>query len=172
MTNHDPALPPYVAETLALVGDQNPMEILVGTLPWITDRIDPLTAEALAIPEAPGKWSITQVLAHLADTELAFGWRMRQILTADRPILQAFDENRWAERFDYAAADPVEAYHTFAMLRVQHLQIWESVTPEELERLGIHEQRGPESLGFMRQLIAGHDLRHRRQIDRILNTDI
>ncbi len=172
MTSQDPATPSYVTETLGILGDQDPLEILATTPRWITDHIDNLPESALAIPEGPGKWSITQVLAHLADTELAFGWRVRMILTEDRPLLQAFNETRWAERFDYASADPVEAWHAFAMLRTWNLRIWDSLTPEDLARVGVHEQRGEESLDFLRRFVAGHDLRHRRQISRILDTEI
>lgn len=172
MTSYDPATPSYVNETIALLGDRDPLDILAETPRWITDHIDNLPESALSIPEGPGKWSITQVLAHLADTELAFGWRARLVLTEDRPVLQAFDETRWAERFGYAAADPVEAWHAFAMLRTWNLRVWESATADDLERIGVHAQRGDESFGFLRRLVAGHDLRHRRQILRILNTEV
>ncbi len=170
MTHSDPSTSSYISETLALLGDRDPLDILADMPGWITSRIDDLPEPALSIPEGPGQWSITQVLAHLADTELAFGWRARLLLTEERPLLQAFDEGRWADRFAYADANPVEAFHAFAMLRTWNFRVWASATPLELERIGLHAQRGEESFGFLRRLVAGHDLRHQRQITRILET--
>ncbi len=168
MTHPSPSTPAYVDETLALLGDRDPLTVLDEMIGWLTDHLDDLPESALAVPEAEDRWSITQVLAHLADTEIAFGWRIRLLLTADNPPLTGFDELRWVERFDYAGADPVEAFHAFAMLRSWNLRIYRSITATDLQRRGIHSERGEESLDRVFRMVAGHDLRHRRQIARII----
>jgi hypothetical protein len=158
----------YVDETLALLGDADPVETLDAMPEWLTAHLDDLPESVFGTPEGPGKWSLTQVLAHLADTELAFGWRVRQVLTADRPPLTGFDEGAWVTRFDYAGADPVEAFHAFAMQRSWNMRVYRSITPADLTRIGVHSERGEESLERVLRMIAGHDLRHRRQIERII----
>ena len=161
-------LSPYVTETLALLGDQDPLAILTETPAWISGRVRGLPAATLRTPEAPGKWSLTEVFAHITDAEIAFGWRMRIMLTQENPPLPGFDQGKWLTRFDYANADPTQALHTFIALRTWNLNVWRSVAPEDLARMGMHAERGPESIDRVRRMTAGHDLRHRRQIDRIL----
>jgi hypothetical protein len=109
-----------------------------------------------------------EVITHLIDAEIAYGLRMRMIITETNAPITPYDQGRWVERFNYAGADPDEALATFIALREWNLRVWRTVTSEELERVGLHSARGPESLRLLRALSAGHDLRHRRQIDRIL----
>ncbi|HEY3934185.1 MAG TPA: DinB family protein [Gemmatimonadales bacterium] len=164
-----PAAPGYVAETLALLGTQDPIAILSETPAWLAARIEGRSLAQLRKPEGPGKWSLVQVLSHLADTELAYGWRARMILTASQPPIQGFDQGAWLDRFDYASDDPALALQTFTTLRHWNLRVWRGATsPADLARVGMHSERGPESLDILRRLAAGHDLRHRRQIERLL----
>lgn len=167
MSNPPPSSNSYVTETLALLGDRDPVAVLDEMPEWLTAHLDELSESELGVAEGPGKWSIIQVLAHLADSEIAFGWRVRLILTADRPPLTGYDDRTWVARFDYGHADPAEAFHAFAIQRSWNMRVFESITPEELKRTGIHSERGEESLERVVRLIAGHDLRHRRQIERI-----
>jgi hypothetical protein len=94
-------------------------------------------AQILTVPEAPGKWAIRDVLAHLADSELMGGVRLRMVLAQDRPT------------------------------RRSNLRLWEHLSPADLKRVGLHNERGEESLGHMRNLYAGHDLLHLNQLNRI-----
>ena len=159
---------PYIIETLALLGDQDPLKVLTETPAWLAARYEGLSQPALTTPEGEGKWSLVEVLAHLADAEVAFGWRARIMLTQDQAPLTGFDESLWMSRFECAKTNVSDALQAFTALRKWNLRIWECATPADLDRVGIHAQRGPETFGFMRSLVAGHDLRHRRQIERIL----
>lgn len=160
---------PYVNETLALLGERDPFAVLAETPSWLAQRLSGVPPAALQRPEAPGKWSLTQVVAHMADAEIAFGWRTRIVLTQESPAMQGFDQERWLVRFDYAGADVAEALNSFRAQRQWNLRIWRTVTPDDLQRIGVHGERGPETLDTLLRLVAGHDLRHRRQIDRILD---
>jgi uncharacterized damage-inducible protein DinB len=159
----------YVDETLELLGDRDPIVVLEETPVWIAHRTDHLAESVLQRPEGEGKWSLVQVFAHLADTEIVFGWRARLTLTESRPPITGFDENRWVTRFDYAGADPAEALHAFATMRRWNLRVWRAATPEDhTDCVGIHSERGEESFDRLIRMTAGHDLRHRRQVDRLL----
>ena len=110
-----------------------PLDVLRDTPGAAARAVATLTPEKLRTPEAPGKWSIAQVLRHLADTDVVWGWRMRLILAQDRPPITGFDQDLWADRLDYAHADPNESLETFAVLRRDNLRLIERATPEDLQ---------------------------------------
>jgi DinB superfamily len=157
----------YVSAVLALVGDRDPLEILRETPAALRIAIVGLPADALRRPEREGKWSIGQVLQHLADSEVVWAWRMRLILAQERPALTGYDQDLWADRLRYADADPNEALELFDVLRRANLRLVSRATPDDLKRVGVHAERGEESLAHLRGLYAGHDLLHLRQIARI-----
>jgi hypothetical protein len=157
----------YVAAVLDLLGDRDPLSVLRETPDALRKAIAGVPESRLRQPEAPGKWSVAHVLQHLADSELVGGWRFRLVLAQDRPALTGYDQDAWAARLWYDAADPAQALEEFAVIRRGNLRLLERATPEQLARVGVHSERGEESLGHLRKLYAGHDLLHRRQIDRI-----
>lgn len=157
----------YSAAVLALVEGREPLSILRETPAAAARAIEGLSAGQLRQPEAPGKWSLAQVLQHLADSDLVWGWRMRLILAQDRPTLTGYDQDLWADRLHYADADPAHALDTLRVLRRGNLALIERATPADLERVGVHSERGEESAGYLIGLYAGHDLLHLRQIARI-----
>ena len=157
----------YTAAILGLLGDREPLHVLARTESELRAAIDGLSAKQLATPEAPGKWSITQVLQHLADSDLVWGWRLRMVLAEDRPPLTGYDQDRWADRLGYADADPEQAVREFGVLRAANLRLLARASPSDLQRVGLHSERGEESVAHMMRLYAGHDLLHLRQIARI-----
>lgn len=157
----------YAKAVLGLVEGRDPIEILRATPGEVARALATLTPQQLKTPEAPGKWSVAAVLRHLADTDVVWGWRMRLILAQDRPAITGFDQDLWAERLDYANADPNESLETFAVLRRDNLRLIQRATADDLQRVGVHAERGEESAGYMVRLYAGHDLAHLAQIGRI-----
>ncbi len=157
----------YVAAILDLLGDREPLAVLGATPAALTRAIDGLSDAQLRTAERPGKWSIVQVLQHLADGEVVWAWRMRLILAQDRPPLTGYDQDRWAERLGYDSADPQDAIEQFSVVRKGNLRLLARATPEDLRRVGVHVERGEESLEHLQRLFAGHDLLHLQQIDRI-----
>ena len=157
----------YVAAVLDLLGDQDPLSVLRETPDVLPRAIAGLSPQQLRQHERPGKWSITQVLQHLGDTEIVGAWRFRLILAQDRPTLTGYDQDLWADRLAYADGDPAAALELFTAVRRANLRLLQRATPEDLKRVGLHAERGEESVGHLRSLYAGHDLLHRRQIARI-----
>lgn len=129
--------------------------------------IDGLPTAKLKQSETAGKWSIAQVLQHLADSDLVWGWRVRLILAQDRPTITGYDQDLWANRLHYDQSDPAESLATFDVLRRANLKLVEHASPDDLKRVGVHAERGEESIEHLRKLYAGHDLLHLRQIERI-----
>ena len=143
------------------------MSVLRDTPSAAARALEGLTPSQLRQPEAPGKWSIAQVLQHLADSDLVWGWRLRLILAHDRPPITGYDQDLWAERLHYADADPVQALDELRVLRRGNLWLLDRATPQDLKRVGVHSERGEESVEYLIGLYAGHDLLHLRQIARI-----
>lgn len=157
----------YVSAILDLLGDREPMAVLRETPSSLPRAIDGLSPRQLGQPERPGKWSIAQILQHLADSDIVWAWRMRLILAQDRPQLTGYDQDLWAERLHYDEANPSDALELFAVLRRANLRLLERACPADLKRSGVHVERGEESLEHLHRLYAGHDLLHLRQIDRV-----
>jgi uncharacterized damage-inducible protein DinB len=157
----------YVSAILELLGDRDPMAVLREMPSALPRAIEGLSPRQLRQPERQGKWSIGQILQHLADAEVVWAWRMRLVLAQDRPPLTGYDQDLWAERLHYDEADPSDAIDLFAVLRRASLRLMERASPADLQRVGVHVERGEESLEHLRRLYAGHDLLHLRQIERV-----
>ena len=160
----------YIAAILELLGDQDPLVVLRETPNQLNRIVASTPRHVLARPEAPGKWSMGEVLAHLGDSDLVWGWRLRLILAQDRPPLTGYDQDRWAAGLGYADADPRDSVAMFSILRKTNLRLIERASPDELQRVGVHVERGEETLAHQLKLYAGHDILHLNQLDRILKT--
>lgn len=160
----------YVAAMLELLGTQDPVAVMRQTPSLIQRVVDETPAAGVTTPEAPGKWSIRDVVAHLADSELVGGWRLRLVLAQDRPPLTGYDQDLWSSRLRYHEVDVRDALEQFAVLRRANLRLWSSLTAADLSRVGLHSERGEESLERLRALYAAHDLLHIRQLARIRAT--
>jgi uncharacterized damage-inducible protein DinB len=158
----------YISAVLGLLGDRNPIEVLQDTPSALAQLRHGLSMEQIKQAEAPGKWSIGQVMQHLADSELVWGYRLRLVLAHDRPKLTGYDQDKWSERLGYDDADPDQSLQDFSgVLRRANLRLLARASSEDLKRVGIHSERGEESVEHMVRLYAGHDLLHLEQIARI-----
>lgn len=126
------------------------------------------TGRQLMRRPAPDKWSVAEIVAHLADAELAISWRIRQILSNNAVPIQAYDQDVWAKTFDYAHRDPRQSLANFRTLREANVALLKFVPRKLWDNYGIHEERGNESVSHVVRMVAGHDLNHLQQIQRIL----
>lgn len=154
-------------ETRALVGDRDPLEILAGQDAALRAELGAISVRDLRTPESEGRWSAAHIVPHLVDTELAWAFRIRQIVVENEPLVQGFDQGRWADAFGYADEDVEESLRLLALLRQRNLRFFRALSGAEWERRGVHADRGPESLRDIARLMAGHDLRHLQQLRRI-----
>ena len=155
----------YTEKILGFLGEKNPVESLQETTRRIPEIAAKLGPAGLARPYAPGKWTGAQVLAHLADAEMVIGFRLRQALTVDNYVIQPFDQDLWAKKYD--AVDGVQAVAAFAALRQWNLALIRDLTPQELARPAHHPERGPEGVGQIIKMLDGHDLNHLSQLEQI-----
>jgi len=157
----------YTSALLELLGNRDPLDVLRTTPAAISVVVSGLTSAQIETPERPGKWSIRHVVQHLGDAEMVVGVRLRLVLAEDRPPLIAYDQDIWADRLRYSEVPFADALEQFTQIRRANLRLWVGLTEADQTRVGIHTERGEESLGFMRNIHAGHDLAHLRQLSRI-----
>lgn len=161
------AAPEYRDLLMPLLGDRDPLAVQAETEAALRTATAGISADKLRQPEKPGKWSILEVVQHLADAELVLGVRMRMIAAEPMPPIAAFDQDLWAKELRYNATSLDDALDQFGAIRRINLRLIHSLTPEQRERKGIHSQRGPESINTILRLYAAHDLYHLSQIERI-----
>ena len=160
----------YRSRVLSYLGDQEPIAVQRTTPSQLEERLRDVAPEELTRRPAPGKWSIAEIVAHLADAELAMGWRLRNMLANPGVALAWWDEAAWAERLGYAQQDVSLSAEVFRLLREANLRLLESVPRERWrEAYGVHDVRGRQTVEEFVRLEAAHDLNHLRQIDRILS---
>jgi uncharacterized damage-inducible protein DinB len=126
-----------------------------------------LSKKQLTQRPEPGKWSIAEILAHLADAELVVGFRLRLMLASNGTPIQAFDQDAWAETFSYNRRDPKTSLETFSTLRKNNLRLLSSVPRRLWQNYGQHSERGKETVEHLMRMMAGHDLNHLHQVETI-----
>ena len=152
----------YTGRLLGYQGQKDPLAVLQAT-PAILAQAAAGTDEAhLRRRPSPTQWSVAEILVHLSETEMVIGYRVRVILGASGGPIQAFDQDKWAERYDRMSVATALAMQRG--LREGNLALYRSLTPEEWQRFGIHSERGKETVERVVRLAAGHDLNHIQQI--------
>jgi hypothetical protein len=133
-----------------------------ATLAGLIEAIGPARA---ITPPAPGKWNAAEIISHLADCELVFAFRLRQTLAEDSPTIQPFDQEKWAVHYPGIPAN--QALDVFGALRGWNLQLFRTVMPQAAPRPVTHPERGAMTFQTIIETMAGHDLNHIGQLQRI-----
>lgn len=146
--------------------DGRPLEQILSTTPKaLTAALEAIGAEKSTLAPAPGKWSAAEILCHLADCELVFGFRLRQTLAEDHPTIQPFDQDKWAAT--YAGIPAGQALNVFTSLRQWNLTLLRAALPAAASRSATHPERGAMTFQTIVETMAGHDLNHLGQLHRI-----
>jgi uncharacterized damage-inducible protein DinB len=158
----------YSARILGYLGDKDPLETLASTPGRLAALLADVDTARITLEPAPGRWSIQEILAHLADAELVMGYRVRRVLEATGVAIDAYDQNRWAAAGRYDRVPHTESLPRIQADRAGNVRLLRSLRPEQMEQYGVHSERGKETIAYMSRMWAGHDLNHRRQILTIL----
>jgi uncharacterized damage-inducible protein DinB len=157
----------YIQRMLGLVEGKDPLQVQKTTAESLARLIQGLDKQRLTRRPAPGTWSMAEILAHLADAEVVAAWRLRLVLGQNGATIQSFDQNVWAETFNYEHRDSRVSLETFRMLRMSNLLLLESIPEKLWENYGTHQERGKETVAHIVSMYAGHDLNHLRQVEAI-----
>lgn len=123
-----------------------------------------VAGEQLDFSPAPGKWSIRQIVWHLADAELVGAVRLRRVIAEDDPVLEAYDQDAWTSRLGYSKRRFSPALEAFRRVRTENYELLKDLPEEAFSRTGRHTESGPLTLLDLVRLQAEHAERHARQI--------
>ncbi len=116
---------------------------------------------------APGKWSIREIVAHLADAEMVGAHRFRQVIAEEMPTLIAYDQDAWTRNLDYARRKPKQSLETFRRIRAENYELLKGLPESAFDRAGNHSENGPMTLRSLLEGYAGHAESHARQLQEI-----
>jgi hypothetical protein len=156
-----PILNPYAS----FLDGRPVLDILSETPRAVHSLLDAIGPGKAYEAPAPGKWSPGEIVAHLADCELVFGFRLRQTLAEDSPTIQPFNQDKWAAT--YKGVEPAEACAAFSAFRQWNLILLASALPAAAGRTVTHPERGTMTFQTIVETMAGHDLNHLGQLQRI-----
>lgn len=158
----------YTQRIVNTLDGRDPVSVLQETPGKLAELLKLQPVDLLKRPTAPGKWSVTEILAHLADAEMVLGFRVRLMVGQPGVPIQAFDQDVWATFSHYDQIPALEALERFTVNRRANVKLLRSLTPEQLEHHGMHTERGRETVAHVLKMWAGHDLNHRGQIEGML----
>jgi len=147
------------------LGGQDPLQVIARTPERLKELFTKLGPNGQDKTYAPGKWSAREILCHLADCEIAFGFRLRQTLAEPDHVIQPFDQELWAKR--YAHLDGTAALSTFVALRSWNMAMLKGLSPEDFDVPATHPERGRMTFRTIVETIGGHDLNHIGQLEAI-----
>jgi hypothetical protein len=160
----DPVFDPtgYQQLLLAALGDDDPADVLRATPADLRELVAEADGDVRARP-APAEWSVIECLGHIVDSALMTAVRCRWILAHDRPPLVPYDQDLWVQGLRHADDDPEGLLALLEAIRASDLALWARSSAEDRARVGVHEERGPESYDLTFRLAAGHDRVHTAQ---------
>jgi uncharacterized damage-inducible protein DinB len=158
----------YKRRMYGYIAGRDPLKLQAAAPAKLTKLLKKATPAKARKRPAPGKWSIAEIVAHLADTEVALGWRMRMVVSQPGSTLQPFDQDAWASSMRYEKRAPRKSLEQYRSLREANVALLKSLAPADWKKSGMHPERGKQSVETIVQMTAGHDLNHLAQIERIL----
>jgi len=164
-----PDSPEYLERIRTLSQGKDFIAVQRETTSTLSTLIAGIPEAELSRRPAPGKWSVGEILAHLAEDELVTHWRYRQMIETDGVQLTSFDQDLWARLGDYGSRSPMQSLILFNLLRDANLHMLALLTPEEWQRFGTHAERGKITVEDLARHMAGHDTNHIAQIRKILS---
>lgn len=158
----------YTQRLLSYVNGREPLALQTAAPKKLATLLKGRNKKQLGRRPAVDKWSIAEIAAHLADAEIAISWRLRQILGNNAIPIQAYDQDLWANTFQYAKRDPKQSVEMFRVLRAGNIALLKAVPRKLWDNYGVHQERGNESVNHMVRMVAGHDINHLQQVEQIL----
>jgi hypothetical protein len=158
----------YRQRMFSYLGASDPLKLQAAAPGKLAKLLKGVGAVKARKRPAAEKWSILEIVSHLADTELVLGYRIRAILGAPGAPIIGFDQDVWVTALHYDKRDLRKALEQYRALRETNLALLKTLAPEQWKHHGMHSERGAETIETIVRMTAGHDLNHSYQIERIL----
>jgi hypothetical protein len=147
------------------LGTDDPVEVIAATAERLEEWARKIGPGRMSAAPAPGKWSAREIFCHLADAEIAFGFRLRQTLAEENHTIQPWDQEKWAPVYQAYAAE--QALATFRALRGWNVALIRAALPKGADKTAYHPERGAMTFRTIVETMAGHDRNHLVQVERI-----
>jgi hypothetical protein len=157
----------YIRRILGHVEGKDAIKVQRTSAARLKKAIGGLTPKQLKWKPAPDKWSIAEIVAHLADVEIVASWRLRSVIGANGVTIQPFDQDAWAVVFSYGNRDVKKALEVFRVLRENNLEMLKTIPRASWDNHGMHLERGKETIAHLVRMFAGHDTNHILQVEGI-----
>lgn len=161
----------YKSRILGLMEGKDAVAVQRETAAKLAKLVDGASREQLGRRPSADKWSISEVLAHLAEAEVSCFWRYRQMIEHNGSSIIPFDQDLWYKLGDYASRDPHDSLQLFRLMRDANLRMFDRLSAAQWHLGGIHTERGPMTVGELAQQMAGHDINHIAQIEKLVSKD-
>lgn len=149
------------------LGKRDPLKSSAGSPARVARLIRGLSEKQLSKRPAPGKWSIKEVIAHLADGEVIIGSRLRFVAAQDKPPIPGYDQDAFVENLGIEKVPTKQLLREFAAARQLNVSLLKRIPKRAFKNIGIHSERGEESIEKMLWTYAGHDIVHEEQIQNL-----
>lgn len=158
----------YTSRISGYVHGQNHLKVLRSTPKKLARLLKGKKPAHLTKRPAPEKWSVGEILAHLAEGEIVIAYRLRLVASVNSTPIQAYDQDLWQANAGYLKKNPKLGLLTFTLLRELNVGFIKSLSTEKRNHYGMHSERGQESIVRMMELYAGHDVNHMKQIEKLV----
>jgi DinB superfamily len=142
------------------VAEKSPREIAAA--------VSGLSERVLRYKPSPEKWCVLEVLGHLADVEIIYGYRLRQMLADPQPVIAPIDQDAWARNLNYLDSPPSELVAFYGLGRHHNLRLLRGLTVTDLAKSAFHpESQAQVTIADLVKRMAGHGAAHLQQIEKL-----
>jgi hypothetical protein len=134
----------------------------------IAAAVSGISPEVLRYKPTPEQWSILEILGHLADIEIVYSYRLRQMLADAKPVIAPMDQDAWAKHLGYMDIPAPELVALYGLNRHHNLRLLRRLKPEDLAKSAFHpEIQGNVTVANCVERMSSHGANHLAQIERL-----
>jgi hypothetical protein len=134
----------------------------------IAAAVSGLSERVLHYKPSAEKWCVLEILGHLADVEIIYGYRLRQMLADTKPVIAPLDQDAWARNLNYLDSPPSELVEFYGLARHHNLRLLRRLNPSDLSKSAFHPEMEREvTVADLVERMGGHGVAHLQQIERL-----
>jgi hypothetical protein len=147
---------------------KNHLEAAEKSPKQVAAAVSGLSEMVLRYKPAPDKWCILEILGHLADIEIVYAYRLRQMLADKKPVIAPMDQDEWARNLGYMETPPAELIALYGLNRHANLRLLQRLKPGDLEKSAFHpESKNDITVAELVERMGAHGASHLAQIEKL-----
>ena len=134
----------------------------------IAAAVSGLSEQILRCKPSSDKWCVPEILGHLADVEIVYGYRLRQMLADTKPVIAPLDQDAWARNLNYLDSPPSELVAFYGLGRHHNLRLLRNLKASDLSKSAFHPEMQREmTVADLVERMGGHGAAHLQQIEKL-----